>query len=364
MTFVNEKNIYAEKINKTAKLPEILDDEFKEYALTLLNIAVHNGFDIKQIMKDGFSFTQSKKYNPKNIAAGLIYFVMKKRRKLRKYATRANIKELIRDNLDYTRITTINNPLYKYIKNNLGRYQFQPYTINDFLRITSKYFDYYNKLDCPHYESVLIHNLFLFSEMMPSDFAKKLNIHGGTVNDLLKIVINRKNIEDQSVYNKILSFIANYIPNKNRECATEAFNEYITLKSQIFYIQSKEDFCRKVFEKIFGKEFKKKYPKWLKSQIGGQMHLDGYNEDLHIAFEYNGKQHYMYIPRFHKNREEFRKRQLDDRWKKELCIKHCIILIVIPYWTQVENIYPFILEKLKEKCVNLSKVSQILHKEL
>ena len=46
------------------------------------------------------------------------------------------------------------------------------------------------------------------------------------------------------------------------------------------------------FEKIYNKKFAKCKPLWLKNQRGSQLELDGYNDELKIAFEYQGRQHY------------------------------------------------------------------------
>ena len=56
-----------------------------------------------------------------------------------------------------------------------------------------------------------------------------------------------------------------------------------------------------------------------------------YNKDLKLAFEYNGRQHYKFIPFFHKTYSEFLNLQENDRIKKKLCKKNGITLIIIPY---------------------------------
>ena len=88
-----------------------------------------------------------------------------------------------------------------------------------------------------------------------------------------------------------------------------------------------EKSCREIFEEHYEVKFPTKKPKWLKG-----LELDGYNEELGIAFEYNGKQHYEYVPHFHRNGiEEFHKQQARDRTKYEICAKKNIKLILIPY---------------------------------
>jgi hypothetical protein len=79
-----------------------------------------------------------------------------------------------------------------------------------------------------------------------------------------------------------------------------------------------------------GKKFPKKSK--IKTNFGFDLELDGYNQELNIAFEYNGIQHYEYSPFYHKeNKANFEKQRLRDAKKIEYCIKNKIHLIVIPY---------------------------------
>lgn len=61
------------------------------------------------------------------------------------------------------------------------------------------------------------------------------------------------------------------------------------------------------------------------------MHLDGYNAELKIAFEYQGKHHYEQIQYFHKNDKEFQECKKRDEYKKIMCNKNGIKLIEIGF---------------------------------
>jgi len=64
-----------------------------------------------------------------------------------------------------------------------------------------------------------------------------------------------------------------------------------------------------------------------------KLEYDGYNDDLKLAFEYNGIQHYEYSPFFHSNNiKKFEKQQNNDTLKKDLSHQNGIYLIVVPYW--------------------------------
>jgi hypothetical protein len=89
--------------------------------------------------------------------------------------------------------------------------------------------------------------------------------------------------------------------------------------------------CRALLEGITGEHWKKFRPKWLRTSHGRKFELDGYCEPLKIAFEYQGKQHYEFMPYFHKIESTFEKRRNDDQIKRELCEKHGVRLIEVPY---------------------------------
>jgi hypothetical protein len=84
--------------------------------------------------------------------------------------------------------------------------------------------------------------------------------------------------------------------------------------------------CRQYFEKRFKKKFIRCRPEWLNG-----LELDGYNEQLCLAFEYNGSQHYKYTPHFHKKDcNEFHKQVGRDVEKLKACANRNIRLIIIP----------------------------------
>lgn len=76
------------------------------------------------------------------------------------------------------------------------------------------------------------------------------------------------------------------------------------------------------------------------------LELDIYIPKYNLAVEYNGKQHYKFIPFFHKTKEDFRKQLERDRRKKELCKRWNISLIVVPYY--MEDVESYINKKLTE----------------
>lgn len=69
---------------------------------------------------------------------------------------------------------------------------------------------------------------------------------------------------------------------------------------------------------------------WLKKN-GNNLYVDFYLPEKNLVIEYNGEQHYKYVPYFHKNEENFKKRKDYDEFKYKSIIEHGIKLLIIDY---------------------------------
>lgn len=113
-----------------------------------------------------------------------------------------------------------------------------------------------------------------------------------------------------------------------------------------------EAISRQVLEKIYGKPFPKARPEFLKNPVSGfNLELDGFNEDISIAFEYNGVQHTCFPNKYHNCEEEFIKQVQRDKWKYEMCNKAGVYLITIPHTIPENRIYDYIVERLPENII-------------
>lgn len=109
----------------------------------------------------------------------------------------------------------------------------------------------------------------------------------------------------------------------------------------------REELCRDIFESIYLVPFKSCRPNFLKNpKTGRNLELDGYNEELKIAFEHNGRHHYEYPNTWHRTRVDYLVQIKRDKTKKELCIKNNIYLISIPYHIPEKEIRTYIISKL------------------
>lgn len=116
------------------------------------------------------------------------------------------------------------------------------------------------------------------------------------------------------------------------------------------FISKGERVCCQTMERIYGVSFNSIRPNWLKNpETGYNMELDCYNDDLKIAVEYNGIQHYKWPNHIHSQTEqEFINQVRRDEAKLELCDKNGVYLIVVPYTIPLDKIPEFIMSHLPE----------------
>lgn len=67
--------------------------------------------------------------------------------------------------------------------------------------------------------------------------------------------------------------------------------------------------------------------------------IDFYLPDYNIFIEYNGKQHYEYVPYFHKSLDNFTKQQIRDNIVRSYCEQNGIKLIEIPYYLNSYKVF-------------------------
>lgn len=109
-----------------------------------------------------------------------------------------------------------------------------------------------------------------------------------------------------------------------------------------------EELVRSILETSLMKKFPKARPSWLVNSRGNRMELDGFCEELRLAFEYQGIQHYKESHHFHK-RSSFHQRVADDLVKKQACEKHGVTLLAVHYSIPASDLPAF----LQKECARL-----------
>lgn len=111
---------------------------------------------------------------------------------------------------------------------------------------------------------------------------------------------------------------------------------------------------RVMMEKLFNAEFIHTRPEWLiNPKTGNCLDLDGYNEDLKIAFEYQGRQH------LHDNTqyaEDYKNQTQRDEIKKEVCKHNQVKLFIIeqPKSYEPEKFFNQVMKQLKKQHLALT----------
>jgi hypothetical protein len=142
-----------------------------------------------------------------------------------------------------------------------------------------------------------------------------------------------------------------YLQNEDDKYRKDIFSSEV-YKKPFFKGDSKGEVeCRRVLEQIFKKPFNKARPNFLNNPVTGgnfNLELDCFNEELGLAVEYNGIQHYKFVSFFHKNNEAFLNQKYRDDMKRRICKEYKIILIEVPYTVKVEDIEDFLKNEIKK----------------
>lgn len=109
--------------------------------------------------------------------------------------------------------------------------------------------------------------------------------------------------------------------------------------------------CRRVLHELFPNySFPNSRPDFMKNEVtGSKLELDCYCNQLKLAVEYSGIQHYKFSPYFHSNKDQFKNQQYRDLIKRQLCKENGITLIEVPYTVKIEDIENFLRKELRQK---------------
>lgn len=107
--------------------------------------------------------------------------------------------------------------------------------------------------------------------------------------------------------------------------------------------------CRDIVENLLRVPFPTVRPSFLRYPPSGKnLELDMYNDELGLAFEYQGIQHRKYTPYYHRSMDEFLRQQERDSFKKQRCYDMHIQLVLIPDTIKPDHLEPFLRQKIQD----------------
>lgn len=114
-----------------------------------------------------------------------------------------------------------------------------------------------------------------------------------------------------------------------------------------------EELLRVALEQILLTNFKRVRPTWLRNRQGIIMELDGYSEELSVAFEYQGRQHYEKVG--YLQNHNLNQIQSNDKQKIRICRTRGIKLLVISYKDDYRSFPKVAKKQLKSLGFDVSK---------
>jgi hypothetical protein len=127
----------------------------------------------------------------------------------------------------------------------------------------------------------------------------------------------------------------------------DVFNEPSKKRRRI--LKKHESRCRAILENLFKAPFTSVRPDFLKYPVTGKnLELDGYNEELNLAFEYQGVQHRKFCPLFHETYQDFVDQLKRDAFKKKRCEELGINVLYIPDTVPYDDLEEYLKMNLKQ----------------
>ena len=150
-------------------------------------------------------------------------------------------------------------------------------------------------------------------------------------------------------YGNLLTFSAS--ASNSVATVSEPVSLKLEVRSPTAVVESRgEAETRAALVRIFAKPFVKIRPSFLVNpETNRRLELDCYNEELRLAVEYSGIQHYVFPNHFHRTKSDFDAQQRRDQYKLLQCQHHGVRLLIVPYTIARPMIEAFLRQQLSYK---------------
>lgn len=107
---------------------------------------------------------------------------------------------------------------------------------------------------------------------------------------------------------------------------------------------------RQALREIFNRPFNKSRPDFLRNPVtkNFNMEIDCFEEELRLGVEVQGRQHYEFVPYFHRTKADFQNQQYRDELKRRMCKDNRIILVEVPYTVKERDVKNFLVGELRK----------------
>lgn len=115
--------------------------------------------------------------------------------------------------------------------------------------------------------------------------------------------------------------------------------------------------CREALRRIFNRPFDKCRPDFLRNVVTGNkynLEIDCYDPELKIGVEYQGRQHYEFVPYMHSNNYAvFLNQKYRDELKRMKCKENGVLLIEVPFKVKEADIETYLRKELAKEGVKV-----------
>lgn len=139
------------------------------------------------------------------------------------------------------------------------------------------------------------------------------------------------------------------LPSVTQQRLPQPSNPTALVQNRGRFVSRGERMCCYTMASIYGVPFSSVRPDWLENpETGEKLELDCYNDELKIAVEYNGEQHYKWPNFTNQTYQQFINQVRRDEYKMDECDRNGVYLIVVPFNVPYENIPAYIMSHLPE----------------
>jgi hypothetical protein len=117
--------------------------------------------------------------------------------------------------------------------------------------------------------------------------------------------------------------------------------------------------CRRILEEMFQLPFPKVRPVWLKNKTTNRrLELDCYSDQKQLALEYQGRQHMIWTPHYHKSMADLLYQKEKDAMKVRMCKEHGVTLVVVPHTVPFEQLKTYIRDQINNASIHWLETAQ------